>query len=135
MYGRLNARKKIVSAILLAIVILLVFSFFSFPNNTITKDPDNGQNTAVNTQQMHPDSTQINLMESALRQFTLAVNAAFKTLAGLRYFLNTILIIPAVLCFAWLSVYAFHYFHKKATKPLPILAVPSGGHAPPFALV
>lgn len=135
-FGRLNVRRRIFSAILLAMVFMLVFSFFSFPNDqSNTSVSDSGtQNTAVNSQQTHPDSIQINLMENALRQFTLAVNAAFKYLGGLRYFLSTILFIPGILCFAWLSVYAFHYFHKKTKKSLPIIAVPSGGHAPPFTL-
>lgn len=123
--------------ILLLIVLLLAVSLFSLPSQTsgVPELSGGGQNTAMNANPYaRPDSIQINLTESSLRHLSL-LNSAAKCFGGFWNFINADFLIPRLLCFAWLSLYAYHYFHSKTNKPFSIMAVPIGGHAPPFALV
>jgi hypothetical protein len=136
--GRLNIRSKIVPVILLIIVSVLVISFFSFPGDSYSNSIDHTdmQNTAIASQQSaHPDSTQINLMDGVTKQMMLFNNAVYKSYKNLLYSLRIVFyFIPLILCTISYSIYACHYFCKKTTKPLCMIAVPLGGHAPPFAL-
>lgn len=132
--GRLN--RKTVTVILLAVVFILVLSLFSFPNDSGVSPVNTDVGTAVKSQQMaHPDRVPVNLTENAVKQqCMLAGNAVYRFFGAQRQPSNTVILIPYILCFTWLSVCAYHHFNKKSKKPLPIIAVPIGGNAPPFTL-
>ncbi len=134
--GGLNTRRKLVTVVLFVIVSMMILALVSFPGNGSGSASPGTQapNSAMNSQQtVQPDMILVNSMETFAKQCAQAGNTVFKFFGGLRHAINTVILIPYILCFTWISVFAYHQFNRKTHKPLPIIAIPIGGNAPPFS--
>lgn len=130
-----QTKQRLFKAILLVFIFVTVLSLFTCTLDLPEGTAPQAGNSAMNSQTPQMlDNIQINLNGSSLKQNALASNVIYKFYGGPRSFLNTIVLIRYILCFTWLCVFAYHYFNKKTNKPLPIIAIPIGGNAPPFTI-